>query len=117
MFQQRQFAEVYPLVEISFAALTPSAVSAGATVGVTATACTLGNTGSGLPATFAVGDQLEVWPSPGAATNGLIVSAAPSATVGSATFSFYNPTAGSITPVAGSKYTIVAVRTAANIVT
>lgn len=117
MFQQRQFAEIYPLVELSFAALTPGAVGAGTTVGVTATACTLVSPTSGLPATFTVGDQLEVWPSPGAATNGLIVSAAPSATVGSATFSFYNPTAGSITPVAGAKYTIVAVRTANNIVT
>jgi hypothetical protein len=117
MFQQRQFAEVYPLVEISFVALTPGAVTSGATVNVTQTACTLANTNSGFPATFAQGDQLEVWPPAAAATSGLIVTAAPGLTPGSATFSFLNPTAGTITPVAGAKYTVVALRLAANIVT
>jgi hypothetical protein len=115
-FLQRQIAEIYPLVEISFCALTPGAVGAGSTVNVPAAACTLGNTGTGVPATFAIGDQLEIWATAAAATNGIIVSAAPSATPGTCTVSFFNPTAGSITPVAGAKYQILALRTAANIV-
>ena len=115
-FQQRQAAEIYPLTEISFANLTPGAVGNTTTVTVAATAFTLGAAGTAQPATFALGDQLEIWPSAAAAVNGLVVSAAPTATPGTALVTFYNGTGGSVTPVAGSKYTIVAIRLAANIV-
>ena len=115
-FYQRQFAEIYPLAEISFANISPGAVAAGATVTVAATAFTLNAPGSGIPATFALGDQLEIWPSAAANTNGLVVSAAPTATAGTALITFYNGTGGSITPTASQKYTIVGIRLANNIV-
>jgi hypothetical protein len=79
-------------------------------------AATLANTGTAIPATFALGDFLEIYPSATAGTNGLVVSAAPTATPGTVLVTFYNGTGGSVTPVAGSKYTIVANRLAANIV-
>jgi hypothetical protein len=115
-FSQKQIAEIYPLNEISFATLTPGAVGSGTTVTVAATAFTLGNSGTTSPATFALGDQLEIWPSAGANINGIVVSAAPTATPGTALVTFYNGTGGSVTPTAGAKYTIVAIRLAANIV-
>ena len=115
-FYQRQYAEIVPLNEISFANLSPGAVGNGTTVTVAATAFTLGAAGSASPATFALGDYLEVYPSTAAATNGLVVTAVPTATAGTALVTFYNGTGGSVTPVASSKYTIVAQRLAANIV-
>ena len=115
MFQQRQIAEVNPLTEFSFATATPGAVANGTTVAVLV-ACTLGATGSGFPATFALGDQLEVYASAAAATNGINVSASPSATPGSAYLYFQNQTGGSITPVAGAKYTLSATRLPATLV-
>lgn len=117
MFQQRQIAETYPLVEISFANITPGAVANTTTVTVAAQAFTLGAAGSASPATFALGDQLEIWPSAAAACNGLVVSASPGVTPGTAVVTFYNGTGSSITPVAGAKYTILALRLAANIIT
>ena len=115
MFQQKQVAEIYPLVETSFANISPGAVGNGATVYV-AVAFALGNVGSGSPATFTLGDQLEIWPSSGAAINGVNVAATPTATPGTAGVYFTNNTGGSITPVASQKYTIVAIRQVANVV-
>lgn len=116
MFQQRQFNEVNGLVEISFVALTPGAVANATTVYATG-ACKLGNATSSQAATFALGDQLEVFPSAAAACNGINVQAAPTATAGTAGFYFQNNTGGSITPTAGAVYTVVATRFPANIVT
>lgn len=110
MFQQRLSEELSnPLVEISFVVLTPGTVNNGSTVGVSG-ACTLGGAGSGFPATFALGDQLEVFPSAAAATNGVVVSAAPTATPGTAEFNFQNASGSNVTPVGGAKYTIIATR-------
>lgn len=111
MFSSRQYEEVNPLVEISFVALTPGAVNNGSTiVGVAAGACKLGNATSTQPATFALGDQLEVYGSAGAALNGVQVQASPTATPGTATFYFSNITGGNITPVGGAVYTVIATR-------
>ena len=115
MFQARQVQEILPLVEISFANISPGAVGTGATV-ATSSAFTLAASASGAPATFALGDQLEIYPSSGAATNGVIVTAAPTATPGTAEVYFQNQTGGSVTPVASSKYTIVATRLPATLV-
>ena len=109
MHQARQIDEVQQLTEISFANISPGAVGNGATVGVSV-AFTLGAPGSASPATFALGDQLEIFPSAGAATNGVQVQAAPTATPGTAEVYFTNATGGSITPVASAKYTIVSTR-------
>jgi len=109
MFSSRQYEEVNPLVEISFAAISPGAVGGTATV-ATAVAFKLGSSGSSQPATFALGDQLEIFPSAASATNGIAVYAAPTATPGTAEVYFQNNTGGSITPVASSVYTIIATR-------
>ena len=111
MFQTRQYEEINPLVEVSRCVATPGAITTGTTVNVATAVCTVGAQGVGTsPATFALGDQLEVFPSAAAATNGIIVQAAPTATPGTCTLSFANPTGGSITPTAGAVYTIIATR-------
>lgn len=111
MFQARQIEEIQALTEISFCVATPGAVASGSTtIGVAAAVCTVGAFTGGTPATFALGDQLEVYPSAAAATNGVLVSAAPTATPGTCTLYFQNITGSSVTPVAGAKYTIVATR-------
>lgn len=112
MFQQRQLNEVSPLTEVSFCVSTPGTVASGTTVVYAAVACTVGGAyaSTNSPATFALGDQLEVFPSAAAATNGLLVSAAPTATPGTVGLYFQNSTGSSVTPVAGAKYTIVATR-------
>lgn len=115
MFQARQSEEIQPLIEISFATISPGAVGNGTTV-VTSTAFTLGAAGSASPATFALGDQLEIFPSAAAATNGVNVTAIPGATPGTASVYFQNNTGGSITPVASQKYTIIATRLPATLV-
>jgi hypothetical protein len=118
MFQQRQLNEVWPLVEISYttANVSPGAVTSATPVSVTA-ACTIGTPGGGgtSPAVFALGDTLEVIPPAGAATNGLVVVAAPTATPGTAQITFINYTGSSVTPVA-SIYKIIAKRIAANVI-
>lgn len=117
MFQQRQLNEIWPLVEISYtAALSPGAVGAGSSVQVSAV-CTVGSPlGGSSAAQFALGDTLEVIAPASAALNGIVVEAAPSATVGTCVVTFRNNTAGSITPVASTIYKIIAKRQAANIV-
>jgi hypothetical protein len=115
MFSSRQYEEVNPLVEISFAVITPGAVG-NSTIVATATAFQLTAAGSAVPASFALGDQLEIFPSAAAACNGVNVSAVPTATPGTAEVYFQNNTGGSITPVAGAKYTIVASRLPATLV-
>jgi hypothetical protein len=114
MFQQRQSAEINPLTEISFANLTPGAVGNGATVYVAA-AFTLGAPGSAFPATGALGDQIQLYPSAAAASNGLSITAYPTATAGTYAVYFTNNTGGSITPVAGQKYTAIVTRIPANL--
>lgn len=113
MFQARQVEEINPLIEHSFAAMTPGAVGGTNTVGVSQ-AFTLSG---GTPATFALGDQLEIAPSSGANTNGINVSASPTATAGTAYVNFTNATGGSVTPTAGASYRIVATRFPATLVT
>lgn len=115
MFQQRQPNEVDTLIEVSFtAALSPGAVTNGTTVGVSA-ACTLA--GTTVPATFALGDNLqEVIAPASAALNGICVFAAPGPTAGTCFVYFQNQTGGSITPVAASVYKIIAKRVSANVI-
>lgn len=108
MFQTRQYEEIQPFVEISKANITPGAVNNATTV-VTATAFLIGGI-AGNPATFALGDQLEIFPSAAAACNGINVSAVPGPTAGTASVYFQNNTGGNITPVGGASYTIVATR-------
>lgn len=111
MFQPRQVDEIQAQTEISFGVATPGAVASGAATLVGAgVACVVGGPGNTSPATFALGDQLEVYPSAAAACNGLSVNAFPTATAGTCELYFTNITGGSITPVAGAKYTIVATR-------
>jgi len=107
MYQPRQFEEMQPLSELSFSvSFTPGAVANNTTIS-SAQACTLG--GTTVPASFALGDQLEVFAPAAAATNGLVVSAAPGPTPGTAVFYFQNGTLGSITPVA-AVYKVIATR-------
>lgn len=107
MFQQRQTAEINPLSEVSLATIAPGAV-ANTSIVYVAAAFKLGSVG-GTPATFALGDQLEIFGPAGAALNGVNVAAAPTATAGTAGVYFTNNTGGSITPVSGP-YTIIATR-------
>ena len=106
MFQQRQLNDVHQLVEVSSGVATPGAVGNGSTVGVSVAFTTSG----GAPATFALGDYLQIYPSAAAACNGVNVSAAAGPTPGTAVINFQNATGGSVTPVAGAKYTIIAIR-------
>jgi hypothetical protein len=112
VFQQRQYNEIQ-LVEISqTAAVSPGAI-VDAAVSHSTAACTLG--GTTTPATFGLGDVLEVIPPAGAALNGVEVKAFPTATVGTCNLVFLNNTGGSITPTASTKYTIRAKRLSANV--
>ncbi len=118
MFQQRQFNEVWPLIEESYttATVSPGAVSSATPVAVSA-ACSLGTPlgGGTSAATFALGDNLEVFPPASALTNGLQVIAAPTATPGTCEIVFINYTGSSVTPVAGI-YKVIARRQVPNIV-
>jgi len=114
MLQQRQYNDVYGFLEVSnTAALSPGAVGNGTTVSVTA-ACTLQGTTSA--ATFGLGDSLEVIVPVSAASNGLLISATPTATAGTAQVYFQNQTGGSITPTAATSYKIIAKRFRADVV-
>jgi hypothetical protein len=115
MFQQRLQEEMNPLNEMSFSVVSPGAVGNNTTVAVSA-AFTLGAAGSASPATVQLGDQIEIFPPASAATNGLSVSAYPTATPGTVEVYFQNATGGSITPVSGT-YRIVATRFPNNLVT
>lgn len=115
MFQQRQINELQPLAEVSFCTASPGAVGNSTTVAVSV-AATLGNISSGSPATFAVGDWIQVYPASTSGTNGISVTAAPTATPGTVELYFQNNTGGSVTPVAGSVYKLVAYRTSAQLV-
>jgi hypothetical protein len=108
-FANRQWEEIVGFVEISNTpGLTPGAVGNGTTVAVSA-ACTL--QGTTTPASFALGDILqEVIAPASAALNGIVVFAAPGPTPGTCFVYFQNQTGGSITPVAGSVYKIIAKR-------
>lgn len=117
MFASRQFEEISPLIEISrTGTVAPGAITTATAVGVSV-ACTVGTLPSGgaSPATFALGDQLEVFPPAGAAINGVIVSASPTATPGTCELVFQNNTGGTITPVSSVGYVIVATRIAGNV--
>lgn len=100
MFQQRQVNDVMQLIEVSKATIAPGTVNSASTT-YSATA---------FPgATFALGDQLEIFPPAVAATNGVLVSAAPTGTAGTAGVYFQNNTGGNVAIVSGT-YTIVATR-------
>lgn len=111
-FQQKQYGDISPLNEVSQATVSPGAVATATTVGVSVACTILGGT---VPATFAMGDQLEVFPPAAAALAGISVVASPTATVGTAAFQFTNATGGSITPVSGV-YRIVATRLPATMI-
>lgn len=118
MFQQRQLNEIFSFIEVSFSATgTPGALTTG-TSGRITVACVVGGAAAGntSPATFALGDDLEVVV-PASAGNlaGMIVSATPSATAGTAVIAFYNASAGTITPTT-AQYTIIAKRVAPAVV-
>jgi len=114
-FSQRQINELQPLAEVSFCTASPGAVTNNTTVAV-AVAATLGAAGSSSPATFGIGDWIQVYPATTAGVNGISVTAAPTATAGTVELYFQNNTGGSITPVAGSVYKLVAYRTQANLI-
>jgi len=108
MLQQRQLNDIYALYEVSQTpAQSPGAVGAATTVVVNTVSCTIA--GTTVPATFALGDSLEVVAPASAVLNGVEVRATVSA-AGVCSLIFYNPTAGSITPVASSVYKIIAKR-------
>jgi|SRR3974390_1726243 len=110
-FYPRNVGEIYPNIEVSItAALSPGVVANNTTVQVSA-ACTVGGAAAGPSnATFALGDNLEVIAPAAAALNGIVVTASPSATPGTCVVSFQNNTGAGITPVASTKYTILAKR-------
>jgi hypothetical protein len=114
-FNSRQINELQPLAEVSFCTATPGAVGNNTTTGTTVSA-TLGAAGSSSPATFGLGDWIQVYPTAGAATNGISVTAAPNATAGSVTLYFQNNTGASVTPTAGATYKLVAYRQQATLV-
>ena len=114
-FNQRQINELQPLAEISFCTATPGAITNGSTV-YSAVAATLGAAGSGSPATFAIGDWIQVYPASNAVTNGVSVTAAPTGTAGTVGLYFQNNTGSTVTPLAGATYKLVAYRTQATIV-
>ena len=113
-FSQRQINEIQPLAEVSAGTATPGAVTNNTTVAVTM-ACVIGGTG-GPAATFGIGDWLQDYPAAGSGVNGISVTAAPTATPGTAEVYFQNNTGGTITPVAGSAYKIVAYRTSPTVI-
>lgn len=107
MFQQRQLNDIYQLVEVSVtAAVSVGAVNNNSVAGPAVVACKAG----GNPATFALGDTLEVYAPAGAALNGVVLLASPSTTAGSCFLTAVNTTGGAVTPTASSIYTIVAKR-------
>jgi hypothetical protein len=113
-FANRQFEEIVGFVEVSnTAAASPGAVGNGTTVGVSV-ACTL--QGTTTAATFALGDVLDVIAPISAALNGILLSAAPTATPGTCFLYFQNQTGGSVTPVASTVYRIVARRYRADLI-
>ena len=108
MFQQRQLNEIYAQYEVSnSAAASPGAITNGSLVQAT-NACTIQGTTS--PATFALGDSLEVIAPASAALNGVEVKAFPTATAGTCNLVFLNNTGGTVTPTASSVYRIIAKR-------
>lgn len=112
MFQQRQLNEVYQLIEVSFAlSVNPGAITTGSKAVVTVTPVTGGASSSNPNATIALGDRVEVT-AQAAVGNvaGLIIRAEPTGvSPGQIIISFYNASAGTITPVSGT-YTVVAYR-------
>jgi hypothetical protein len=115
MLQQRQLNDIYQLLEISFtAASTPGAITNGSVVSSTPLACTLQGTTN--PATFALGDNLEVIAPASAALNGVQVAAYPLATAGSCNLVFTNNTGGTVTPTAATVYKIIAKRFTATVI-
>ena len=110
-FNQRQLAEVYPLIEVAYVTLTPGAVGNGTTVYATAAATTTPpGVSPAVPATAVNGDYLETIAPAGAALNGVQIQAVPTATPGTYGFYFTNNTGGSVTPVASSVYKVIAAR-------
>jgi hypothetical protein len=112
MFQQRQLNDVYQQMEVSVTApTTPGTITGGAGQHIAPVPCTIGSSGSPEAAQFALGDVLEVIANTNAGNiAGLQIVAWPTATPGTCILGYQNATAGSITPVANSTYTIIAKR-------
>ena len=110
MFQQRQLNDIYQLVEVSFATVSPGAITTGSKAVVTVTPV-LGSATGTQNATIALGDSVEVIPSAGVGSvAGLVITALPTGvSAGQVIVSFYNASAGTITPTSGT-YTFVAKR-------
>ena len=111
MFQQRQINDIYQLVEVSFSGtVSPGAITTGSKAVVTV-ACVVGGAGNTSPATFALGDDLEVIaPSAAGATGGLIIQANPTSTPGTCTIAFFNASGGTITLTSSTGWVIFAKR-------
>lgn len=112
MFQQRQLNDVYQLIEVSFAlAVSPGAITTGSKAVVTVVPVVGGPSSSNPAATIALGDRVEVTASAAVGNvGGLIIRAEPTGvTPGQIIISFYNASAGTITPASGT-YTVIAYR-------
>ena len=109
MFQQRQINDIYQLVEVSYAAVSPGAITTGSKAVVTVNPVVGGVSGTS-PSQCILGDQVLQVIAPASAGNlgGLIISAQVSA-AGAMVVSFFNASAGTITP-ASAVYTIVTAR-------
>lgn len=115
MYQQRQLNEIYSFIEVSQTAATSiGAVGNNASAGSAAVACTI--PGTTTPASFALGDILEVVAPASAALNGVCLQASPTATPGTCTITATNTTGGSITPTASTVYRIIAKRVAPTVI-
>lgn len=96
-FASRQFEELYGYCEVSFsAAFTPGAVANNSIVGSSQALTTAGTT---VASACALGDIIDVVAPASAALNGVLVTAAPTATPGTVIFTFVNGSGGSVTPV------------------
>lgn len=111
MFQQRQLNEIFQFIEVSYTGtVNPGGITTGSKAVVTV-ACVIGGPGNTSPATFALGDDLEVIPAAAAgALGGLIIQASPTATAGTVTLSFFNSSGGTITPTSSTAWVIVGKR-------
>ena len=111
MFQQRQLNDVFQLLEVSYTGtVNPGGITTGSKAVVTV-ACVVGGISNTSPATFTLGDDLEIIPAAGAgALGGLIITAQPTATAGTCTISFYNASTGTITPTSSTGWVVVGKR-------
>jgi hypothetical protein len=109
MLQQRQVNDIEQLIEISFGTVTVGSITQVTALSVTVP-FVIGSPSSSSPATFQIGDQLEiVVPAAASPVAGLIISAQPTSTPGTAIVSFWNASSGAIAPTS-AVYRIIAKR-------